>query len=138
MKYTLAKTFNNNRTYAMSLTLIFNSSSLETLNILSLAPDIHALFPTGYFVTLMMHEHNPGNQYAVICGYTSLSFPDEMLPSFPSLWYCYKGAAYLLDLHTAYNKCLSLFKVVGCVNCPKETYYMCLSNIIPVNKDHLC
>ena len=92
--------------------LLFDSPGPAMGRFISLAPEIHNLFSTGYFVTLA--QEMPGSLVhgTLVCDYKALVLPDVVELNPPPLWYCYTEHAWLLNLHQHYGRCLSFFKTV--------------------------
>lgn len=113
--------------------LLFETVGPLACETLSLAPDIHVLLPTSYFVTPA--QVNDRAYGTLVCGYKYLPFPDAVPLEAPPLWYCYMGTACTLDLRRCYTECLSFFKTVGCRHCP-DRYKRCIQRIITASIQH--
>lgn len=104
--------------------LLFSSVDDATVERICLAPEIHTLFTTGYFVEVV-------EQGTLIYGYDSVLLPDKAKAATYAapLWFCYVNTVQPVDLHAGYSNCLSLFKITGCADCPDNTY-TCLHSIL--------
>ena len=103
--------------------LLFSSNDAAAIKHICLAPEIHRLFP-GYFVERY-------SQGILLYGYGAVTLLEDILADGAPLWFCYNYSAFQIDLHAGYNRCLSLFKAVGCISCPDHTY-ACLQRILSV------
>lgn len=126
MNYTLCRDHNDERA------LLFETLDLEKVGQLS---ELSKFFPAGYAVRYVgakkpqkwvdgkwtIVEATKENAKSVMVSETPLEFaPDEAAFDRPSTLFYVEGKRFEVNLRTRYNECLSLFKAVGCKNCPSR------------------
>ena len=95
------------------------------------APEIHTLFPQGYYATPVVLRYpggvfypSPTRPLPPVPSHTLIStipltdLLDAATADSPLLCYCIGEHAYTIHPLEHYNKCLSFFKVTGCTTCP--------------------
>lgn len=117
--------------------LIFETLEVEKVAALS---ELQKIFSNGYFVT-QVGEHDPDRTwygyhsqtappekkyYTLVSTHLALQEPDKAPLEGADLSFFINDTAHTLNLRQRYNQCLSLFKVVGCADCP-DRGMKCLS-----------
>ena len=96
--------------------------------------EIQALFPKGYFITQVNQQENDRWKWrdrtkelchTMVSTSLAATLPDEADPGEVVSFYI-GGKVHNVSLRERYNACLSLFKAVGCAECP-ERGAACLS-----------
>lgn len=90
--------------------LLFATTNTEEI---ARDPVLANLFPQGYLVI-------SGEKRALVTTLLDTTPPDEATVITPKVVVHREGKQWTIDLRKRYNSCLSLFKAVGCANCPSR------------------
>jgi len=123
--------------------LLFDSTDTVAL---SQDPVLRSLFPAGYFIHAEAERSDQygsyGSRYETAISKSDPKFtlvstelpranPDYATLDTPPQIFCIDGKMHEINLRQRYNKCLSLFKAVGCSSCP-DLGQRCLSEAVGV------
>jgi hypothetical protein len=129
--YTVCHAYDARNARSDALALLFNTP--DTKKIAGI-PELSEIYPNGYFVTSISdiksgdpyrhsyyqrqrYSHNPA-PYTMVSIFATYPRPDEAKLNSEDICFFVNGKTYQVNLRTRYNHCLSLFKAVGCAQCP--------------------
>lgn len=117
-------------------------SDVTAANSVPDSPELHALFPDGFFAVPVSsaqpsrwgyRSHGDDKlRHTLVCPGVEFPLPDEATIDTGPVVFYKQGEKVSVNLRERYNRCLSFFKAVGCTNCP-EKGLTCISQGAGVN-----
>jgi hypothetical protein len=134
MRYTVCSATDNNssrwREDSTTPSLLFETLDVEKVAAL---PELAKIFSNGYFVSQVAGAQPrnsswwgnqkptpPKMEFVLVSTHLAEQLPDDAKIDTPDLQFFLEGKPYTLNLRQRYNRCLSLFKAVGCTHCPDK------------------